>query len=283
MSHAIRPAVRASNPVPGCWAGDSCGLPLGRLPSGHGHACHALDLRAAVVVAASDPGPAAEGPSPKPGAVALRGRSDRRRLGRVHHRAIRPGGGPTGSSALGLVLCAALLLMAGCGVVRGSVSTVRALDDAGFGIPDVQLEPGDSLRVTVEKDTEDLDAAAADAAAVVWHNLPFRIEHLEVTCNNGYGGRGTYQADRAEMEGRFGARDPALDKGVQASDTRTILVVVAVLIGGGLLVLVSIVILIVVLIRRSRRRNRPPGPPGPPGPPPAWVTQPPPPGYGPPA
>ncbi len=178
------------------------------------------------------------------------------------------------------MLCAALLLMAGCGVVRGSVSTVRALDDAGFGVPDVQLEPGDSLRVTVEKDTEDLDAAAAEAAGLVWRNLPFRIEQLEVTCNNGFGGRAIYQADRAELERRFGARDPALDKGVQASDTRTILIVVAVLLGGGLLVLVGIVVLIVVLIRRSRRRDPPPGPPGPP---PGWVTQPPPPGYRPPA
>lgn len=177
------------------------------------------------------------------------------------------------------MLCALMLALAGCGVVQGFVSTVRALDRAGFGTPDIQVDSGDSYRVTVEKDTEDLDAAAAEAAGVVWRELPLRIEHLEVSCGNGYGGRGVYDADRAELERRFGARDPALDEGVRKGDLRTVALVLIGLFVGGLLVLAGIIVLVVVLIRRSRRSSPPPGPPGPPG----WGTQPPPPGYGPPS
>ncbi len=166
--------------------------------------------------------------------------------------------------------------MAGCSLAEGFVSTVRALDRAGFGTPDIEVDSGDSFRVTVAKDAEDLDAAAAEAAGVVWRELPLRIEGLEVVCNNGFGGRGTYAADRAELERRFGPRDPALDEGFQESDLRTVAFVVLALFLGGLLVLAGIVVLIVVLVRRNRRRGPPhPGPPG-------WGTQPPPPGYGPP-
>ncbi len=186
---------------------------------------------------------------------------------------------PHGRSSCALVACALMLALAGCGVVQGFVSTVRALDRAGFGTPDIQVDSGDSYRITVEKDTEDLDAAAAEAAGVVWRELPLRIERLEVSCGNGYGGRGVYTADRPELERRFGARDPALDEGVRKGDLRTVALVLIGLFVGGLLVLAGIVVLVVVLIRRSRRGSPPPGPPGPPG----WGTQPPPPGYGPPS
>jgi len=172
------------------------------------------------------------------------------------------------------------LVLGGCSLARGFVSTVRALDKAGFGTPGIEVSSGDSVRVTVSKDAEDLDAAAAEAAGVVWRELPLRIEELRVTCNNGFGGSGVFTADRAELERRFGPRDPDLDKGFQESDARTAVVVVLALFGGGLLVLAGIVVLIVVLVRHNRGRRPPPGPPGPP---PGWVTQPPPPGYRPPS
>lgn len=174
------------------------------------------------------------------------------------------------------MLGALLLLVAGCGVVQGTVSTVRALDRAGFSSPQIRLDVGESVRVEVEKDTEDLNAAAIEAAGVVWSNLPLRVEGLDVTCENGFGGRGTYQADRTELEQRFGARDPDLDRGFEESDLRTVGIVVVVVLVGGLLVLTGIIILIVVLVRRSKKRNPPPAPPGPP---PGWGTQPPPPDY----
>lgn len=188
---------------------------------------------------------------------------------------------PHSSLRRGLVASALVLVLvlAGCSVLQGFVSTIRALDRAGFGTPDIQLDGNDSYRVTVSKDTDDLAAAAAEAAGVVWRELPLRIERLEVSCGNGFGGRGTYAADRAELQERFGPRDPALDAGVQEGDLRTLGIVVIAMLVGGVVVLVGIVILVVVLIRRSRRRSPPPGPPGPP---PVWETQHPPPGYGPP-
>jgi len=178
-----------------------------------------------------------------------------------------------------------VLAVAGCGVARGAFSTAKSLGDAGFANPNIEIGSGDSVRVTVTKDTEDLGTAAAEAARIVWHKLPLRIEDISVTCSNGFGGRGTFTADRALLESRFGARDPALDEGFQEKDARTAVVVVLVLLGGGLLVLAGIVLLIVVLVRRNRRGSPPPPPPpppgapGPPGPPPGWGTQPPPPGY----
>ena len=184
------------------------------------------------------------------------------------------------AAAVGLVLAALLVVVAGCGavegVVRGTVSTIRLLDDKGFDSPQIQPRGGDVVLVTVTKDSEDLEAAAVEAAGVVWGNLPLRVDRLEVTCKNGFGGRGSYRADRAELEQRFGARDPTLDEGFDRVEPRTVAIVAGAMILGGLLVLAGIVILIVVLVRR-RRRGNPPG--GPPGPPPGWETQPPPPGY----
>lgn len=172
------------------------------------------------------------------------------------------------------VLVGLVLVLSGCSVIRGAVSTIRALDRAGFSASDIQPGTGtDSWEVTVQKkDAEDLDAAAADAAAVVWRELPLRIERLEVTCGNGFGGKGSFTADRGELERRFGPRPSALDEGIREDDVRTIAIVVAVLLVIGVAVLIGIVVLVVVLVRRNRRRNPPPGP---------WGTQPPPPGYGP--
>jgi len=178
------------------------------------------------------------------------------------------------------VLAAFLLVAAGCGavegVVRGTVSTIRLLDDKGFDSPQIQPRGGDVVLVTLTKDSEDLEAAAIEAAGVVWGNLPLRIERLEVTCRNGFGGRGVYRADRAELEQRFGARDSTLDEGFDTVEPRTVAIVVGAVVLGGLLVLTGLIVLVVVLVRRNRRRRTPPGPPGPP---PGWETQPPPPGY----
>ena len=187
---------------------------------------------------------------------------------------------PFPAAVVGLVVAAFLLVAAGCGavegVVRGTVSTVRLLDDKGFNSPQIQPRGGDVVLVTLTKDSEDLEAAAVEAAGVVWGNLPLRIERLEVTCKNGFGGRGSYRADRAELEQRFGARDPTLDEGFDTVEPRTVAIVVGAVVLGGLLVLAGLIVLVVVLVRRNRRRRTPPGPPGPP---PGWETQPPPPGY----
>ena len=232
------------------------------------------------------PGPAVvvAAPDLDPGAGRERPWAAARRLPRIDHwdRSL-PARRPLGNRRLGLGLCllalALALVVGGCSLAKGLVSTGEELGKAGFGAADFEVDSGDRFRVTVTKDTEDLPAAATEAAAVVWRELPLRIEGLEVACTNGFGGRGTFRADRAELERRFGPRDPALDEGFQESDVRTVVVVVIALVLGGLVVLAGVVVLIVVLVRRNRHRGPPPGPPGPPG----WGTQPPPPGYGPPA
>lgn len=195
---------------------------------------------------------------------------------------------PGKASAALAALASALVLITGCGVIRGATSTIVALDKAGFSTANIEPAGSDAWLVTVERDSEDLDAAAAEAAAVVWRKLPLRIERLEVRCGNGFGGKGTFGADRDDLEQRFGPRDPELDRGIQRSDVRVIALVLAGLFVGGLVLLAGIAVLVVVLVRRSRRRNPPPGPrpPGGPGGTGAWggeVSQPPPPRYGPPA
>jgi len=171
-------------------------------------------------------------------------------------------------------------VLAGCGLVQGTLDTVRALQKAGFSSARIQTGDRDVFVVGVRKDTEDLDAAAQEAAGVVWRKLPLRVERLEVTCDNGFGGKGRFSASRAELEQRFGTRDPALDRGFQQSDLRTVLIVLGALVVVGLLVLGGIIALVVVLVRRNRRARPPPGPhPGGWGP--GGSSQPPPPGYGP--
>ena len=102
-------------------------------------------------------------------------------VGDRHTRTLAPRPAHPVGRRTGLVLAGVLLaLLAGCGVVRGTITTVTALDDAGFGIPDIQLDAGDDgVRVSVQKDTEDLAAGAAEAAEVVWDNLPLPIERME--------------------------------------------------------------------------------------------------------
>jgi hypothetical protein len=193
-----------------------------------------------------------------------------------------------------LAVAVVVVAVPACSVVRGTISTTEALDDAGFSIRpgDIDAADGDAWVVRVRKDTEDLTAAAVEAAGIVWRELPVRIERLEVTCGNGFGGRGTFAADRAELEQRFGPRDPDLDRGVEDDDLRTLALVLVGLLVVGVLALAGLVVLVVVLVRRSRRRNPPPGPWGPGGPggpagpygppgAPGEVSQPPPPRYGP--
>jgi hypothetical protein len=177
------------------------------------------------------------------------------------------------------------MLVSACGVVKGTVTTIRELDRAGFTSAQIQVLETDSYQVSVRKDAEDLNAAAVDAARVVWERLPLRVERLEVTCNNGFGGSGRFAADREELEQRFGPRDPDLDRGLQESDFRTAGLVLVGLFVLGLVVLAGIIVLVLLLIRRSKRRKPPQGPPpggwgpppgggGPLGPPPGYRPEP---------
>lgn len=169
------------------------------------------------------------------------------------------------------VLLAAALVVAACGAVGGTISTFRALGEAGYSNPQLSSTGGE-ISMTVRRDAEDLDAAAARAAEIVWRKLPFPIDTLTVVCENGFGGQGSFRATRAELEAAFGERDPKLDEPVSDSELRRVGLIALALLLLGLAVLAAIVVTIVVLVRRSRRSaHRPPPPPPlpPPPPPPA--------------
>jgi hypothetical protein len=169
---------------------------------------------------------------------------------------------PFGKRLAVLALCLAFLAVAsGCSVVRGTISTFTALGKAGFQNPQVDTSGGDVVKVRVRRDTEDLTAAARQAAEIVWDNLPLPITRLTVVCENGFGGTGTYSGDRLELEAAFGPRDPKLDTPVQDAELRKLGLVVIGVVLFGVVALVAIVVTIVLLVRRNRRQSQPPPPP----------------------
>jgi len=186
------------------------------------------------------------------------------------------------TAALAAVIVLGLAL-GGCSVLQATYPTSQALDEEGFRSAAFKEGDGDTWVVTVEKDVDDLDAGAADAAGVVWRELPYRVERLEVRCGNGFGGKGAFEAERAELERRFGARDPDLDRGPEGWSASAITAVLIGLVVVGLVVLGGIGLVIVAAARRSRQQRPPPTAGGP-----AEqeadgeVSQPPPPRYGPP-
>ena len=211
-------------------------------------------------------------------------------LAEVHRS--RPAPGRLGKVLRTLLALAVLGLAApACSSFRASFATTKALVEAGYSVgpTDISSRDDDGWVVRVEKDTEDLSAAATEAARIVWRELSLRIDRLEVRCGNGFGGEGRFVAGRAELEQRFGPRDPDLDRRTQAEEEQLAALIVVGLLAGGLVLCAGIALLVVLLVRRSRRRKPPPGPwgPGGPGGPPAppWpggeVSQPPPPRYGP--
>jgi len=156
---------------------------------------------------------------------------------------------------LALVAVAACLLLSGCTVLKGTISTVKELSDAGFGSPQIDVSGGDLVEVRVRRDGEDLEASAGRAAEIVWRNLPLRIETLTVTCENGFGGEAAFSADRSQLIEQLGPRDAALDRGVQRDDVRTLLIVIALAVVVGLLILTAIVVGIVLVVRRNKLRR----------------------------
>jgi hypothetical protein len=164
---------------------------------------------------------------------------------------------PRRAAWTGIAVALLCLGLAGCSVVKGTITTLQALNDAGFTNANVSQGAGDSVEVRVRRDDADLPGAARRAAEIVWHKFPLRIDHLTVVCENGFGGRGTFAADREELIGAFGARDPVLDKGVQEAELRNIGLIVLAIAAVGVLILVAIVIGIVLLVRRNKRPPTP--------------------------
>jgi hypothetical protein len=171
----------------------------------------------------------------------------------------------------------AVALISGCTVVKGTISTISSLQKAGFENPQINTSES-AINVNVGCKGDDLDAAAKEAARIVWLELPLPIEALSVVCRNGFGGSGTFSQSRDELEETFGARPAKLDEPVNEDDIRNVAIGVAIAGVVGLLILAGIIVAIVLLVRRNRRnRQPPPGYPGHPG-----YPQPPQPPYPPP-
>ncbi|HEX2119760.1 MAG TPA: hypothetical protein VHF91_11295 [Acidimicrobiales bacterium] len=110
--------------------------------------------------------------------------------------------------AAGIVtLLAGALAMAGCGNARGVADTRRALERSGYEKVDISLRSGGGVDV-VTVEAEPAAAPPADTAAeVVWRTLPVRFDQLVVTL-----GRQPATFGHEALAGRFGPRDPALDR-----------------------------------------------------------------------
>jgi hypothetical protein len=221
---------------------------------------------------------------------------------------------PTRRRALAMLVAAAAFLLAGCELATGTVRTATELQQAGIGNPNLNYDGGTA---SLDYDPDPALEARAEqdrAAAIIWRNLPFRIERIVVTPSGGLVPPRQYP--RAELEQRLGPRPADLDRSVEDIARRATLIAVVV----ALVALVLIILVIVLVVRAVRRRPAPqptgawpqgagpqqwgqpgwgqPAPPGqqppwnppPPGQQPAWTPPPPPgqqpwgaqPGYGPP-
>jgi hypothetical protein len=214
-----------------------------------------------------------------------------------------------------LALLAAAILLAGCELATGTVRTATQLQDAGIRNPNLHYDNGVAT-LEYDADPNPLEARTEQdrAAAIIWRNLPFRIDRITVTADGGgFPSRRDYP--RALLEQQLGPRPANLDRSVGDIARRATLIAVAV----ALVLLVLIVVVILLVVRAVRQRptpqpagawtqggapqpwgqpgwgqpppppgNQPWGPPPPPGPqpwgqPPAQPTPPPPPRQPPPA
>jgi hypothetical protein len=189
-----------------------------------------------------------------------------------------------------VLLVTAAALLAGCELATGTVKTASELQKAGIRNPNLNYDGG-TATLEYDADPNPLEARAEQdrAAAVIWRNLPFRIEQITVTPDGGASPPESYT--RAQLEQRFGPRPADLDRSVEDIARQATLIAGVV----ALVLLLLIILVIVLVVRAVRRRPAPqpagawaqggaPQPWGPPPPPaqPPW-NQPAQPGYGQPA
>ncbi|HZB59459.1 MAG TPA: hypothetical protein VFA73_09770, partial [Actinomycetota bacterium] len=76
-----------------------------------------------------------------------------------------------------VVVAAAVALLAGCDLATGTVRTATELEEAGIRNPNLQYDGG-TATLEYDADPNPLDARAEQdqAAAIIWRNLPFRID-----------------------------------------------------------------------------------------------------------
>jgi hypothetical protein len=192
-----------------------------------------------------------------------------------------------------VLVAAAAALLAGCDLATGTVRTATELEKAGIRNPNLDYDGG-TATLEYDANPNPLEARAEQdqAAAIIWRNLPFRIEQVTVVARGGVLPSRDYP--RALLERQLGPRPAGLDRSVEDIARRATLIAVVV----ALVVLVLVVVVIVLVVRAVRRRPSPQPPggwpqagapqpwgqPGPqpgwgqPGPQPGWPQPPPPPG-----
>jgi hypothetical protein len=159
-----------------------------------------------------------------------------------------------------VLLVTAAALLAGCELATGTVKTASELQKAGIRNPNLNYDGG-TATLEYDADPNPLEARAEQerAAAVIWRNLPFRIEQITVTSNGGaFPSRRDYP--RAVLEEQFGPRPADLDRSVGDIARQATLIA-----GVVALVLLLLIILVIVLVVRAVRRRPAPQPAG------AWV------------
>jgi hypothetical protein len=156
-----------------------------------------------------------------------------------------------------VLLVTAAALLAGCELATGTVQTASELRDAGIRNPNLNYDGG-TATLEYDADPNPLEARAEQerAAAVIWRNLPFRIEQITVTSNGGaFPSRRDYP--RAVLEEQFGPRPADLDRSVGDIARQATLIA-----GVVALVLLLLIILVIVLVVRAVRRRPAPQPAG---------------------
>jgi hypothetical protein len=152
-----------------------------------------------------------------------------------------------------LALLVAAVLLAGCELATGTVRTATRLQEAGIRNPNLQYNGGVAT-LEYDADPNPLEARAEQdrAAAVIWGNLPFRIDRITITSDGGaFPSRRDYP--RALLEQELGPRPANLDRSVSDIARRATLIAVAV----ALVLLVLIVVVILLVVRAVRRRPTP--------------------------
>ena len=150
-----------------------------------------------------------------------------------------------------LSLIAVELLLAGCGRVQGVAGTRRALERAGYRDVDVTLRTGGGIGVAR------VEAAAADApptdtaAQVAWTNLPVRFDQLVVAL-----GDQTAAFSYEDLAGRFGPRDPSLDRRQIDEEVVKSGLKLMLLLSAAALLSVGVVVVTGLMALRAARRAR---------------------------
>ena len=156
-----------------------------------------------------------------------------------------------------VLLVTAAALLAGCELATGTVQTASELQKAGIRNPNLNYDGG-TATLEYDADPNPLEARAEQdrAAAIIWRNLPFRIEQITVTSDGGaFPSRRDYP--RAVLEERFGPRPADLDRSVGDIARQATLIA-----GAVALVLLLLIILVIVLVVRAVRRRPAPQPAG---------------------